>query len=581
MLDFKIIKNIGIKELYANIKNKLKNITPFQVLFGVIIVTLITSAIFYGVRFYNINKIANKNEKYNITKNMAEEYYYNADYTKAIAEYKLLDKKDTSSPWTNLSIANIYSVKGDFYNSRLYLAKAKQLLGKDSEALNYFVFTEFMNKDYTEALKDGENYLKLFPSNKNLIKTMFTVYMANNQLSRAKTLISTYKVDAKSAYDISEFARMLMIANDNDNGFSQLRKAWDINKDEIKIYDVLAQISTYKNDWILQYVSNLSTKSPNEACYKMWIAKIYSLKSDTADDALKILDSIKSENTGKIEIKLIQAAILENTKREAEGDLLIKQVIKDNSNNYSVLHAAGWYYLNKKDYKSAEMYCRQSILNNRNYPDNYGFLMPEILKSKGLSLEGEPYFRTAMLKEPYNYNIMLSTANFYLNTTKNTTKALEYFKLAEIIQPNDPEIKYNMAIINLSNNKNDDAILLLKECIKLSDSVPKYHRTLGTIYMVNGDLKGGLTQIKYAFNSDENDILTLNNAGCYYITGESNLQRGLFNLQKAAEGINSKTDKYTSDTIKANYAKAKKLNDDFQNGTDNETIKIPDFVLFY
>ncbi|MDF2880456.1 MAG: hypothetical protein K0R54_1013 [Clostridiaceae bacterium] len=576
-----MVNDFWKKDEFTELKNYIKNkeykkffkhryITSLLGIVGALVVT--------GSLIYFREKVQTQ-QKITITTNKAEDYFYSANYNAAINEYLNIQRMDNSSNLWNVKIAEVYSVKGDIENSRKYIEKAKNDK-KTAELLNYIIFTEFMNKDYKSALADGEKALKDYPHDKKLIKTMFTVYMANNELDKAKSLMNIYPVDSKSSYDMAEYGRMLMIEGDMDNGFKNLKLAWNENKDEYKVYDVLAQISVYNKDKILQLVTDLSDKNKDEVAYKMWLAKIYSLQKETADQAGKILDSIKNKDVGKIEFKLIKASVLQNTDKTKEADELMNSVIKENKDNYTILHTAGWYYLNKKEYDKAEKYCKESIIKNRDYPDNYGFLMPEILKNEGKSIEGEPYFRTAMMKEPYNYNIMLNIANFYWYTTKNTDKAMEYFRFAEIVKPDDADIKYNMALIDLNNKKDDDAIKLLNECIKLADVVPEYHRTLGTVYFLKGNTKEALQQIRYAYNGDENDILTLNNAGCYYITVDANLDRGMFNLKKAYEGINKDTDKYTKDTITDNYNKAKKLYDDYTSG-NSKTLKVPDFVMFY
>lgn len=556
-----IIENM--KKLFCR-----KNITAFM---GILAAVIICTSVIY----------TRKDKKIVITTNKAEEYFYAGEYDKAAEEYKNIRAKDNNSLIWTLKIAEVYSVKGNIDLSRKYIEEAKKVGSTDPETLNLMIFTEFMNKDYKTAAKDGEKALNLIPNNKKLIKTMFTVYMANNELEKAQILVKLYPEDEKSAYDCAEFARMLMIVGKDDEGFEMLRKAWSINKDEYKIYDVLSQIAVYNKDDLLQKIMALSKKKPNDDAYKMWLAKIYSLSEETASMAQNILNGLKTKDVGKTEIKLIEASILQNSKQSKKADQMISSIIEENEEDYSVFHTAGWYYLNKNETQKAEEYCKKSILLNKEYPDNYGFLMPEILKAKGKSLEGEPYFRTALYLEPYNYNIMLNIADYYWYTAKNSSKALEYFKFAEIVKPDDAEIKYNMAFIYLTDGKQDEAVKYLKECIKISDIVPKYHRTLGTIYFLKKNYKSAIKEIRYAYSGDENDILTLNNAGCYYISVEANLQRGIFNLQAAKKGISKDTDDYTKNTIESNYNKAKKLYDAYLKGKGNEKLKVPEFTLFY
>lgn len=586
------IKNIyfKIKESFTK-ENIIKNLETFKakfkdnlrayLIFSFVGIFLVVSLALSFKQVYN--KMIPVSKRYDITENKAEEYYYNREYDKAIDEYNNIKGKDVNNGegiW-DAKISEIYSVKGDIENSKKSIEAALKLGSKNSEVLNYVVFTEFMNKDYKAALTQGEAALKQFPEDKKLIKTMFTVYMANNETDNAKKLLTSYPVDDKSSVDAAEYARMLMLNGQWEQGYKELRNAWNLDKDEYKIYDILAQLSVYNKETLLENVTALSQKNPDDLAYKMWLAKIYSLSDATADQANAILQDLKTKDVGKIEVKLIEASVLQGLKQNNKADELIKTVIEENKGDYRILHTAGWYYLNKKDLIDAEKYCRESIIKNKAYTDNYGFLMPEILKAEGKSIEGEPYFRTAMYKEPYNYNIMLTIANFYWYTTKNTEKAMEYFNYAQLVNPDEPEIKYNMAQIDISNNKFDDAATLLQQSIKLNDSIAKYHRTLGTIYLLHGKQAEGIKEIRYAYGSDQEDILTLNNAGCYYISVEQNLDKGEYNLRKALEGINSTTDQYTSDTIKANYKKAKDILDKYKNGTANQSLKVPDFTLFY
>lgn len=562
------LRNLNLRD-HKDIIKKHANI--FMAVLGIFIASVVS-----------INIISAKERKrYTITNNKAEVYFYAMDYKNAINEYDKIADKDKLSPMWDMKISEIYSVEGDIANSRKYIKRAKQMDSKDADILNYIVFTELMNKDYDISMKDGVAALKLYPKNKVLIKTMFTVYMANQRLDYAKKLISDYPYDSKSAYDMAEYARMLMISGNMDAGFKILKDAWLIDRDEYKIYDVLSQIAVYNRDSLLESISDLSQREPQEVAYKMWLAKVYSGDADTADQAAQIIDQIKDKNIGKVEIKLITASVLQNSGQNSKADDLIDEVIRENSTDYRVLHTAGWYYLNKKDYGKAIKYCDESIVKNKDYPDNYGFLMPQILMAQGKSVEAEPYFRTALRLEPYNYNIMLNIANYYWTTTKNTNKALEYFKFAEIVKPSDPEIKYDMAMIHINNKETKQAIELLKQCIKLDDAVPKYHRTLSTVYFTMNKSKEAYSEIKYAYSADQQDILTLNNAGAYYITIDGNLERGFYNFTKAKEGINASTDKYTKDTINSNYNKAKKLLEDYNHGAENASISIPEFTLFY
>ena len=152
--------------------------------------------------------------------------------------------------------------------------------------------------------------------------------------------------------------------------------------------------------------------------------------------------------------------------------------------------------------------------------------------------------------------------------------------MASKIKPNDAEIYYNMALIKINNQREDDAIELLKKSISLSDKVPKYHRTLGNVYLNKEKNEEALKEIRIAYSIDKNDILTLNNAGCYYIAVDGDVDRSMVNLKAAYDGINEKTSTEDKDIITQNYNRVRNLSDVY-NKRNGATLTVPDLRLFY
>ena len=136
-----------------------------------------------------------------------------------------------------------------------------------------------------------------------------------------------------------------------------------------------------------------------------------------------------------------------------------------------------------------------------------------------------------------------------------------------------------MALIKINNQREDDAIELLKKSISLGDKVPKYHRALGTVYLNKEKNQEALKEIRKAYSIDKNDILTLNNAGCYYISIDGDLDRGRVNLKAAYDGINEKTSAEDKDTITENYNRVKNLSDAYKK-RNGAALTVPDLKLF-
>ena len=136
-----------------------------------------------------------------------------------------------------------------------------------------------------------------------------------------------------------------------------------------------------------------------------------------------------------------------------------------------------------------------------------------------------------------------------------------------------------MALIKINTQREDEAIELLKKSISLSDKVTKYHRALGTVYLNKEKNEEALKEIRNAYTLDKNDILTLNNAGCYYIAIDGDVDRAMVNLKAAYEGINDKTSVENKETITQNYNRVKNLSDVY-NKRNGATLTVPDLKLF-
>ncbi|NLK94183.1 MAG: hypothetical protein GX275_03165 [Clostridiales bacterium] len=531
------------------------------------------------------------NQVVDIAQNKAESYYYLREYDKAIQEYKDLQKQE-EWPIYKVKIAEIESVRGQtelsnsmleeivsIRNSLILNEGKEKYADKDAELGNYVAFTALMNGDYKKALEYGEFFISEDPDDKALQRTMFTIYMVNNLKEEAKGIVNNYPYDNESSYDLALYAKMNMLLDDWDKGLELLKEAWYLNKDEIKVFDVIAQINAYNSNDIISKIMELHEKNPDEVCYKIWLIKCYSMLEATTPQAVELLNEIENEDVGETVFKTIIAKIKQHEGDDTETEKIIKEIISNKNETYIGYHTAAWYYLEKGDGKKALEYCKRSILENKDYPDNYGSLIPDIMAMLKKSEVAEPYFRTALYKEPFNYNIMLKVADYYQNTESNSDEAYSYFSLASLVKPNDANIYYNMALININNDVNK-AIELLKKCIELDETSTKYHRTLGTIYINEGKTEEGIKEIRAAYAVDKSDILTLNNAGVYYISMDTNIDRGMINLKAAYDGMNETTDIDTRNVITDNYNKAKDIYEAYHK-YDGSKITIPEFQLFY
>ena len=526
----------------------------------------------------------------NIVKNSGEESFYLGEYDKAIEEYEKLDKNE-EWPIYKVKIAEVCSAKGDYERANSFIDEAYEIRNsliendkddtykeRDAELGNYITLLSLFDGKDKMALEYGEIFLKANPDDKALQRTMFTVYLLLKDENKAEEVLEKYSVDEENSYDLALYARMNMLINKWDEGFEYLKKAWNLNKDEVKVFDIISQEASYDKEKIINKLKELSEKEPEEISYKAWLVKCYTMSDKTMNEAEQLYKEIKKEDLGKYVFNTVAAKIYQYKEENVKANELIRNVIYEK--NLIGYQTTAWYYYDKKEYDKAIEYCKKGILENSEYPDNYGFLMTDIMIKKGEPELAEPYFRTALIKEPFNYNIILKVADYYQYTMNNLEKAYEYLNFASLIKPNNVNIYYNMAMTKINLRKSDEAIELINKCILLDEENEKYHRALGTIYLEEGNKDKALEEIRTAYDINNNDILTLNNAGCYYISVENNIPRGYENIKGAYDKISDNIDEETKKYITKNYEKAKTLFDEYNNDSDKK-LEIPDLHLFY
>lgn len=498
-----------------------------------------------------------------ITNNKAEEYYYDGKYDEAINEYMTMQKED-AWPILTARVAEIYSIQGDITQSnnllkeaivkrdKLMLENGDEYLEQDKELINEVVFTFYMNNDLEQAESLGEYYLESYNTYKPLLKTMFAVYLANDEKDLAKGIVNSYPVDKDSAYDLATLAKMQIMINDYDNGLENLRLSYEIDKNEIKSYDVIMESCQFDKEKLLKKVTELSEENPKVEAYKAWINEINSFDEKNIDFSKNVIDEIKNNiNTDELE-----------------------------EDSYVDLYIKAWENYNKGQYDKAKEFANEAILANSDYENTYGMLMPNILIATENSDKIEGYIRKAIFNEPYNYNLIVNIAKLYEDKLSNLDKAKYYYDYALTLNKNNDELYYDLALLNLKMDKVDDAILDLNKAIAIDEDKSDYYRALGTIYYNEKEYDKAIENIRKAYSLNEKDVLALNNAACYYITVDKDVWRAYSNIESAYNDMPSSIDSESKKLITNNYNAIKKVYDKYVND-ENTIVDVQGLELAY
>lgn len=545
-------KNDSLKSNKKLIKNKY--VEP--------IITIGLSILFAFVVLISIQSMMGT-KTVTITNNKAEEYYYDGKYDEAINEYMTMQKEDAWPIWT-ARVAEIYSIQGDITQSnnllkeaivkrdKLMLENGDEYLEQDKELINEVVFTFYMNNDLEQAESLGEYYLESYNTYKPLLKTMFAVYLANDEKDLAKGIVNSYPVDKDSAYDLATLAKMQIMINDYDNGLENLRLSYEIDKNEIKSYDVIMEACQFDKEKLLKKVTELSEENPKVEAYKAWINEINSFDEKNIDFSKNVIDEIKNNiNTDELE-----------------------------EDSYVDLYIKAWENYNKGQYDKAKEFANEAILSNSDYENTYGMLMPNILIATENSDKIEGYIRKAIFNEPYNYNLIVNIAKLYEDKLSNLDKAKYYYDYALTLNKNNDELYYDLALLNLKMDKVDDAILDLNKAIAIDEDKSDYYRALGTIYYNEKEYDKAIENIRKAYSLNEKDVLALNNAACYYITVDKDVWRAYSNIESAYNDMPSSIDSESKKLITNNYNAIKKVYDKYVND-ENTIVDVQGLELAY
>lgn len=535
-------------------------------------------------------------EEINITKNSAEYLYYENKYDESIEEYNKMQKEENWPIWTVKS-ADIYSIKGDIKKSSSLLKEAiikrdriikeegfDNYKDKDIELINSMLFTFIMNKEYDEAISLGEQYINEYGRNKEILKTLFSAYISNNHIYKAEMLTEEYPIDEKSAYDVCVLANMNMLINRWDKGLELLKDAWYLDKNELKIYDVIEDMSSFNNEKLIESIQAKIENNTNEDAYKMLLAKAYSVSKETANDAEELMKDLDDNNVDGIASDFINYEICKSRNNNSEAEEYLeaaeRKAEKEKKDSYVTYYISAVKAFNNEKYEEAFNLAKKSIIANQEYINNYESLIPDILLAKGNIKPTEAYFRTAMKKEPYNYETIIKIANYYSNYESNNEKARNYYELALNIKKDDSELYFKLAKLDIVDEKWEDASNNLKEAIKLEEDNPEYYRTLGAVYLKSSKNEEGIELTRKAYSMNEKDILALNNAGWYYLMVENDIARGYENIKAAYEEISASMDESTKNSLIENYNKSKEVYDKFLKDSSQE-FKITGLKLFY
>ena len=351
-----------------------------------------------------------------------------------------------------------------------------------------------------------------------------------------------------------------------DKGLELLKSAMEIDKNELKIYDVINNIYAYDKDKLIKTLEE-KVKNTDDVGYKALLAKAYSIAKDTSEKAVELTKELEADGVVNIGVDLVNFEAYNNLGEKAEAEDYINEAAKKakawNKESYTTYYLLSLKSEYNNKLEEALSYAKKAVLADSKYSNTYGSLIPRLQIAMGKFEPIEIYYRTALQKDPFNYKLIMSVADYYTNYQSNNDKGMKYYELLLEIKKEDISLYKKIFDFKIKNEKYDEAIPYLEEAIKLDENNSDYYRILGTIYLNNSNFDEGIELVRKAYSMNEKDSIALNNAGWYYMTVENDIARGFDNIKSAYEDMPVSLDESIKEKLISNYNNAKKVYDEF------------------
>ncbi|MEG2353156.1 MAG: tetratricopeptide repeat protein [Clostridium sp.] len=578
----------------------MKLINKKYIIYFIITVIIVISSIF-GVKHM-------KNKKYLQDNNRAKILCIDEKYDGAIDVYKNMLKEYKNQDEILNNLIEVYYMTNRLEEGRGYIEQLWSLESKFNVE-DKIILDKLLSGDIKEAKEMGEGFLEKSQS-KEVIKIMPLIYLCNDEYEKAEEAIAKFEGMVTYSDDYVDLASMYLLAEDKSQKvYEVLFKAWNKDKNNVRIYDLIEEKASYNNDKTMEEIEVLIRKEPQELAYKTWLLKAYSITEEYNDISIKLLKEIKDENLGGLDIRLIEASILLYSKDEKNiktANNIFAQLLSDGKNDYKVYNILSRFNVKKNEDKSLEQY-KKSIMSNGNYGDNYGALKCDILSAFGLEKGGDEEFRKYLYLEPYNFKGILKIGQYYKSVNK-LEEAIKWYDLAEVLLPSSLNIKNTIVQLHLENKQKyinkgntysdveekeyikqkeveekEAAIMELEQCIKIAnyDEKDKYYRILGTVYMIDNNNDNALENYVKAYEYNAENPKNLSNLASYYISINGDIDKAKEYMDKAKELLGEESDKYVIEIVTDNYNKVVELQNRYYLAKHKEVLEIPEFKYFY
>ena len=386
-------------------------------------------------------------------------------YNDAIARIKKALVNFPKNRELTIELADIYQRYGDTEQALTLYEKAYSYDNKDGYALEKLIKSYIVNNEQGKAEATLTSYLNQHTDNVKARIMLGDLYLSINQPHKA---IEVYKIaSAKSTRNTQALIRLAkaQMAIDNRLGaIKSLNKAIALDDENLQPMLILFDITLKQGDKVRakQLIYSIKKLSPQQPLANLLTAKLAMQSKQYKQAEIAYQQALNKQENQQAVLGLFQALSLQG--KYSQADKLLRNWLKKYPNDIvaDIALAENYAYIGKLDDviamydKLFKKYDRLPILLNN---------AANILYQAGQKKIALNYAQEAYKKVPNNTAI-IDTLAWILSRNGDYQQALPLFRQALVIDFNNPEVKYHLAVTLAKQDRFNEARKLLIESVK-------------------------------------------------------------------------------------------------------------------
>ena len=194
---------------------------------------------------------------------------------------------------------------------------------------------------------------------------------------------------------------------------------------------------------------------------------------------IELLAPLEQKTDSDLAVTYMLGTALVRDGQASQGQVLIEKILKDGDSAEARL-LVGTTKLMANDYAGALQDLQKAVELNPDLPDGYAYY-GAALSATGDQEGAKAAFMNALKQDPNNFESNLRMG-FLLRNDQNYEEAMHYLQHALEVRPGDFGVRCQIAAVELSMGKIEQARADLESLVKESPNFTEAHVSLATVY---------------------------------------------------------------------------------------------------